>query len=847
MVFSAMHVFRRVKLLLWALFLAVAVPDGSAAATLSAEVSAESVFLGDAFTLAISLDGAPAPGGSPAIENTQGCAISAPQPRNLSSRNVTIVNGKFSEQVVERTSWIYAVRPEQAGAFSMGTASLEVDGRRLTALIPPVKVVGPDPQPHVRVALSASRSSVLPEETFDVVLDVTIARLPGVHAAVNPIAEGENAPHLDIPFFVDGAVSGCAFARPLDGLLNGLLAERPESGGFRVNNYSAPAQNSLFDFLGNRGPAVFHLARTAAELEGKPAWRYQLGFPFKATDEGTCRFPPVRFKGHVFIGGDEGAQPRPQVVFAVSAPLTVSVTPPPTEGRPASFIGSLGTRMAAAVTLDAQSCSEGDPILLTLEITGDQTLGNMKPPRIFDDKAMSERFRHYGDIASERVPAGMRYVYKIRPIQSGTIEVPALELAFFNTEKRQYETIRTTPVPLRVNPAAQLDPDAIYGIATNAARASLSIETEQYPSALTITVPTTGARRAASRGALLGVAFVPPALYAAVVAFGAFWRRRKTFGATLKRGAATGRAVRRILHAKTPQAAMDAVGAFLRDKFGERGAGFTPGDVQAILLRRGVDAATADEIGRRLQAVFDSGFTPGGDPAGTVKAHRHRLAELFATLKMALLACLLGGMAAAAEGAAATSFSWRQAASAAAQAQEPREFRAAAMLYREMIERGDGHGAALYNYGTLLLLAGFPAESFDALSRAEALQGATPEIENNLAIACAALRKAENGKDAMRQGADSGTGLPWYRVPLFWHYRVPMQVRVDWLAASWCVLWAGLLLRRLRLRRTGAALALAGLVVGLLLATSVLASHRVLAAALPDMPEATGQEGAERR
>lgn len=75
MVFSAMHVFRRVKLLLWALFLAVAVSDGSAAATLSAEVSAESVFLGDAFTLAISLDGAPAPGGSPAIENTQGCAI----------------------------------------------------------------------------------------------------------------------------------------------------------------------------------------------------------------------------------------------------------------------------------------------------------------------------------------------------------------------------------------------------------------------------------------------------------------------------------------------------------------------------------------------------------------------------------------------------------------------------------------------------------------------------------------------------------------------------------------------------------------------------------------------------
>ena len=839
-----MHVFRRLKLPFWALFLAVAVPGGAAAATLRAEVGPETVFLGDAFTLAISLDGAKAAGTAPQIENTDGCAISAPQPRTLKSSQVVNLNGKFIEESIERTSWIYAVRPEQAGVFTMGEASLEIDGKRLKARIPSVKVVGVDPQPHVKIALSASRSAVLLEETFDVVLDVMIARLSGEHAAVNPISGGENAPHLDIPFFVDGAVSGCAFARPLDGFLNGLLAERPESGGFLMNDFTVSNRAMPLSLLGGRSPAVFHLARSAAELEGKPAWRYQLSFPFKATEEGACRFPPVRFKGHVFIGGDDDAQPRPQVVFAVSEPLTVSVTPPPAEGRPASFIGSLGTRMAAAISLDAQSCSEGDPIELTLEVTGDQTLGNMKPPRIFDDRRMAERFRHYGDIASERIPAGMRYVYKIRPIQSGTIEVPALELAFFNTEKRQYETIRTTPVPLRVNPAAQLDPDAIYGIATNAARASLSIEAEQYPSALTMTAPATGATLATCRGALLGVVFAPPALYAVVVAVGAFWRRRKTFGATLRRGSAKGRAVRRMLHAKTPQAVMDGVGLVLRDKFGESGAGFTPGDVQSILLREGVDAATADEIGRRLQAVFDSGFTPGGDPAGTVMAHRHRLAELFAALKVVALACLLGGMAASADGAATTSFTWRQAASAAGQAREPQDFRGAALLYREMIERGGGDAAALYNYGTLLLLADCPAESFDALSRAEALQGATPEIENNLAIAYAALRKAANGKDAMRQGADAATGLPWYRVPLFWHFRVPLQVRMDWLAVSWCILWAGLLLRRLRLRRIGAALAVIGLLVGVLLATSVLASHRVLGAPLPDVPEATTQEGA---
>ncbi|MGI5870019.1 MAG: BatD family protein [Kiritimatiellia bacterium] len=839
-----MSIFKRIKVL--ALLLAPAVAGVAGAAELSARVSAEAVYLGDDFRLEVTLDGAKAPGATPQIENAAGCSISAPQPRNQSSRSVSIINGKRSEHVVERTSWIYAVRPEQAGVLTLGEASLEVDGRRLTTSIPPVRVLGAEPQPHVKVSLSASRNVVLVEEVFDVVLDVVIVRLPGEHAEINPMAGGENAPHLDIPFFVEGAVSGCDFARPLDGFLNGLLSERPESGGFRVNNYTRSTPGSPFDFFGsfgNRTPAVFHLARTATDLDGKPAWRYQLTFPFKATDEGTCRFPAVRFKGHVFVS-DNGSAPRRHPVFAVSELLTVSVAPPPAEGRPASFIGSLGTRMEAAVSLDVQSCSEGDPIQLTLEITGDQTLGNMKTPRIFDNPLMSERFRRYGDVPSERLPAGMRYVYKVRPIQSGTIEVPALELAFFNTETRQYETIETAPVPLRVNPAAQLDPDAIYGVATNVSRASLSIEAELHPSGLAMTAPTTAPmRRSAMGGAFFAAFLAPPSIYALVVAASAFWRRRKTLGETLKRGSATGRATRRILKAKTPQAVMEGVGAFLRDKFGEDGASFTPGDVRSILERRGVDGAVVDEVVRRLQAVFDSGFTPGGDPAGVVKAHRHRLAELLGALKVVLFACLLGGLASAADAAAPASFIWRQAASAASQAREPRDFREAAMLYREIIESDGADGAALYNYGTLLLLAGCPSASFDALSRAEALLGATPEIENNLAIAFVELRKAGSGKDAPRQGVDAAAELPWYRVPLFWHYRVPMQVREDWLAVAWGVLWAGLLLRRLRARRLGMVLTAAGLLASALLLTSVLASHRVLTAPLPDVPEATAQEG----
>ena len=842
-----MDLFRRIDILLSTLALAIAAPLAGAA-TLRAEVSPDTVYLGDAFTLAVTLDAAAAPASAPSIANASGCAISAPQLLNQSIRRAPIINGKRTEDVVERVSWIYAVRPETAGVLALGEASLEADGRRLTTRIPDVKVVGPEPQPWARVALSASRDAVLLEETFDVVLDVTLARLPGDHAAANPIAEGENAPHLDIPLFIEGGVAGCAFGRPLDGFLGSLLAERAESGGFRINDYSAPAQTSLFDLFGGRAPAVFHLERTAVELEGRPAWRYRLAFPFKAVAEGTCRFPPVRFKGHVFVADAADAQPKPQVVFAVSEPLTVAVTSPPAEGRPVSFIGSLGTRMEAAVSLDVQSCNEGDPIKLALDIVGDQTLTNMKAPRIFENTAMAERFRGYGDVGAEPIAAGMRYIYKIRPITSGTIEVPVLELAFFNTDRREYEIVRTAPVPLRVNPAAQLDPDAIYGIATNAARASLSVEADLVPSALTLAPAPATSSRIRGRGAWLAVLAAPPAFVALVAAFFAFWRRRRAMGAMLRRRSARGRATRRILHAKTPQGVMDAVGVVLRDRFGERGAGFTPADVHAILLRQGADSATAEEIARLLQEVFNSGFTPGGDPAGTVAKRRARLAEMFAALKTVALVCLLGGLAPSAEGAdASASFAWRQAASAAAQAQRPEEFRRAAMLYRERVDGNGPNASALYNYGTLLLLAEHPREAFDALSRAEALLGATPEIENNLALAWTASRRSGDDGAVAGQGGDAAANLPWYRVPLFWHYRAPLHVRVEGFVAAWWVLWAGVLLRRLRLRRTGAAVALAAAVVAALLATSVVASHRILAAPIPDVPEADAGEGGPTR
>ena len=183
-------------------------------------------------------------------------------------------------------------------------------------------------------------------------------------------------------------------------------------------------------------------------------------------------------------------------------------------------------------------------------------------------------------------------------------------------------------------------------------------------------------------------------------------------------------------------------------------------------------------------------------------------------------------------------FTWRQANSMASSARSEEDFRDAALKYRQLLDEGVLDVPLLYNYGTMLMLAGCPNESVDALKRAEALGGTSPEIENNLAIALRMARHLEMKKEHnMFQEIlpDERITLPWYRIPLFWHYWTPVSLRVEVLYSLWWFFWIGLLVTRAGLRRTGRVFAVSALVGIAVFGSSVLASRHVLKAPLPSL------------
>jgi len=94
------------------------------------------------------------------------------------------------------------------------------------------------------------------------------------------------------------------------------------------------------------------------------------------------------------------------------------------------------------------------------------------------------------------------------------------------------------------------------------------------------------------------------------------------------------------------------------------------------------------------------------------------------------------------------------------------DFLGAARAYRKLIERGVRNGPLYYNLGTALLEAGQYDGAVFFLTRAERYTGSTRETRRNLRLALA------------RQTEEDTATLPWYRLFLFWHYRLSTTDRM---------------------------------------------------------------------
>jgi len=390
--------------------------------------------------------------------------LSGQQDINFSS--VSIINGRRTERVRRGRQFDYRLTPQSSGSLMIPAPQATIDGQKISGNSVEIQVVPPAIQDLVLLDYSVDRTSVYPMQPFTVTLLVSVRELPeGVpDRGQDPLTVQSQPPALSIPWFDDSQLTDDL--QPTRGWRQILETHISRRGhGFQINGIGSGSAFSLFE---NRA-AGFHPAPTQVtkkDLEGNDAnyFQYEFKREFAALKAGDVALGGITFKGAV-ANDIQRSRLQASDVYAVAPSITVRVKTVPDDGQPESYIGAVGDFQVQA-RLNPTNVRVGDPMTLTLTLTGQGTLEDARPPNIDQLAAVADRFRTY-EATEETIGNARRFTYSLRPLSGEVTEFPEIPVSWFDVNDEQYITQTTDSIPIEVEEAEALNTADIVTTARN--------------------------------------------------------------------------------------------------------------------------------------------------------------------------------------------------------------------------------------------------------------------------------------------------------------------------------------------------------------------------------------------
>ena len=576
--------------------------------TLKVTASRPTIYLGESFNLTIEVNGADRGIDTPDLSVLPPSDVQFLGQHSNSRSSISIINGRMTRESFEGRVFAYQIKPSAVGTFKASPIRVTAAGKTYTHAGVTVQVTGIEQQDTVLAAVTASSTSVLVEEPFTVTLSVAVAELPDPYAANNEPIHPNFLPQLNADFLEIRQDTQGLKGPDLNQVLNGLIDQSGRQPGFAINNYQTRDMGgfgSLFDADPFRPrPIRFRFEPKRITHNGKNYREYTLSLNFTPTKEGEFTFGPLSFKGKVITDVTADRQAVTKDVYTIGPAVTVRVVPPPDESRPDWFIGSVGKDMKATAAFDTTVCKVGDPLTLTLELTGPISVSNLRTPILNLQTDLAKDFRIYDDnVSADTLPNGKRFKYRIRPTREGTLEFPPIKLAYYDTAARAYTTVTTAPIPIQALATTQIATTADNG--TDKLTGILDSRTRSLPSG--ITLDQQGSRPDSllppQRITFL-LLFSGPALCLLAALVAPLTALFKALRSCRRRSGALHRAQGALCHAGTPELAAHAIRAYLADRLDVTGNALTPSETATLLRQRHVPEE-ATSICRDLLARLD--------------------------------------------------------------------------------------------------------------------------------------------------------------------------------------------------------------------------------------------------
>lgn len=396
--------------------------------SISVQVSSQSIFLDTALTVVLKVErlGEAFDAGMPEFDPTDEFLIGTPFASRGSFTEQTISNGVIRRDVRQQASFQYQFQPTRTGTLTIPSASITIGSAQYRTN--PVQIlVSPRP--------TADFASLRIEPR-------NITAYVGQAIPIDVIFESSRMP--DTGEFIGDTVPRGVVAIP---------GERLPTPNDRTMSLPLLGTNgTAFNLPGYTGPGI----------------AFTMPMRLIAEQPGNLTLGPITFMLTL-----DRSRPRERLAVT-SNPLHIEVRPLPEAGRPHEFNGIVGEGRIDA-TLSTPTARIGDPINLTIRLSGDLPPELLSPPMIELQTDISERFRigREGWIDGG-VSGGTRtYSITVRPQSSEISEFPPIRLHWFDPSSATYKTSLSRSIPLKIEASREVTAADAVGRHTSGSREPL--------------------------------------------------------------------------------------------------------------------------------------------------------------------------------------------------------------------------------------------------------------------------------------------------------------------------------------------------------------------------------------
>ena len=368
--------------------------------------SSKDIYVGEAFTYQIILDGGNRPG-QVDLTPVQKYSPKDAGGGNASQTSISIVNGQMTKSEVKRYVMNYLLTAGQAGSIIIPPLTVTIDGKSYQTNPVQVNILKPGStdQLELEVALSDSQCYV----GQPVIMTVKLY----VYADIGDY-------QFDIP-----ALDGDTF------YIEESDASDGRQGQYRLTRNGREAILLTFNkVLIPKSPGEIAMAPASVSAD-------------VAVGRASSRNP---------FGDFFGSRPEYKRFLVSSQPLKLNVLPLPQQDKPAEFYGLVG-RFSISASASPTKVNVGDPITLTIKISGAKYLKPVQWPALDQIPELAANFKIPSEKASPTVENGFKvFTQTIRPANDKASAIPPIPLAYFDADKGRYVVARTEPINLEVAP-----------------------------------------------------------------------------------------------------------------------------------------------------------------------------------------------------------------------------------------------------------------------------------------------------------------------------------------------------------------------------------------------------------